>query len=611
MTMRLVTFLTLILGVLLAVSAAADDAGQESVFSHGVSAMSLGMGGGFTSLATDASAVYYNPAGLSYLEYQELSVMHTVLFESTIYDYAAWVYPLSDKSGIGLGFMRVGTDDILKTVNFEEQYLFDYTYSQFILSFGQRLGRHISIGASAKMVNQSLDEFSDYGFGLDAGVLVKVYKNLSLGVIARDVLPAKIKLNTYEETVPASVMGGLSLKDLKFSEHLSLTASLDVEKYEQRSFKFHGGAQLAFYDAYYLRAGYDRDNMSFGAGLRFHQLKFDYAYKIMDYIEDTHNFSLSLFFGSSTADREAQRNIGATTTMPPVEIDESQREFMQLKTKADYFFRQFQLDSALVYYQQALVFDPDNEEVMETIVSIEEAMKLEKEQQDKLDRASQDYQQFIDRYYSQAEDFYQKKYYPAALDMLNLIFEIEPDNERAVNLEKEINAAVVKEINLNWETARAAEADGRMMAAIEAYNHILDLDFENNDASEAREKALTSLDMSQQLNLGILLYKKGQYDDARRRFEQVLEIDSLEPVALEYIKKIEGAQTQASTLEELQGDKEIWNLYLEGIRNMRNKEYQKAIDTWEKVLKVYPGNVNTLHNIEQARLRLDSGGQTE
>ena len=569
------------------------------------------MGGGFTSLAVDASAVYYNPAGLSYLDYQELSVMHTVLFESTIYDYVAWVYPFSDRNGIGLGFMRVGTDDILKTVNFEEQYLFDYSYSQFILSFGQRLGRYISFGVSAKMVNQSLDEFSDYGFGLDAGLLIKVYKNLSLGVIARDVLPAKIKLNTYEETVPASVMVGMSFKDLKFSEHLSLTTSLDVEKYEQRSFKLHGGAQLAFYDAYYLRAGYDRDNMSFGAGLRFHRLNFDYAYKIMDYIEDTHNFSLSFFIGTSTADLVAQKNIGTATTVPAVEISESQREFMRLKTKADYFFRQFQLDSALVYYQQALVFDPGNEEIMETIASIDEAMKLEKEQQDKLNRASRDYQQFIERYYSQAEGFYQKKYYPAALDMLNLIFEIEPDNEKAVNLEKEINAAVVKEINLNWETARVAVTDGRMMAAIEAYNRILDLDSENEDASEARENALTTLDVSQQLNLGILLFKKGQYDDARRRFEQVLENDSREPVALEYINKIEKAQTQASTLEALQGDKEIWNLYLEGIRHMRNKEYQKAIDAWEKVLKVYPGNVNTLHNIEQARLRLDSGGQTE
>ena len=39
---------------------------------------------------------------------------------------------------------------------------------------------------------------------------------------------------------------------------------------------------------------------------------------------------------------------------------------------------------------------------------------------------------------------------------------------------------------------------------------------------------------------------------------------------------------------------------------MRNKEYNKAINAWNKVLEKYPNNVNTLNNIEQAKLRLKS-----
>ncbi|HPC12149.1 MAG TPA: hypothetical protein PK112_08635, partial [candidate division Zixibacteria bacterium] len=56
-------------------------------------------------------------------------------------------------------------------------------------------------------------------------------------------------------------------------------------------------------------------------------------------------------------------------------------------------------------------------------------------------------------------------------------------------------------------------------------------------------------------------------------------------------------------------DPEAWQLYLEGLRFMRNQEYQKAIDAWEKVLERYPGNEATLDNIEQARLRLKSNNQ--
>ena len=39
---------------------------------------------------------------------------------------------------------------------------------------------------------------------------------------------------------------------------------------------------------------------------------------------------------------------------------------------------------------------------------------------------------------------------------------------------------------------------------------------------------------------------------------------------------------------------------------MRDRDYQKAIDAWQKVLEAYPNNTSTLNNIEQARLRLQS-----
>ena len=48
--------------------AVAGDAGRESPFAVGVSARSLAMGGGFTSLADDAAAIFYNPAGLAALQ---------------------------------------------------------------------------------------------------------------------------------------------------------------------------------------------------------------------------------------------------------------------------------------------------------------------------------------------------------------------------------------------------------------------------------------------------------------------------------------------------------------------------------------------------------------
>ncbi|MDD3731809.1 MAG: PorV/PorQ family protein [candidate division Zixibacteria bacterium] len=606
--MKTVSLTSILLVILLAPVTVlqAGDAGQETPFTLGAGAASLGMGGGYTSLAKNAAAVYYNPACLSYMDYQELSLMHTVLFEGTMYNFGSWVYPISDKSGVGLGFMRVGTDDIVRTIAFENQYSFGYSHSQFIIAYGHRLLKGVSLGAGFKVVNQSMDDNSVYGFGFDFGLSWRLCPHLALGLAARDIIPPKLELNDYKETTPYSLAAGASLRDIVFLGHSRLTLSLDLEKFEQRSVKIHTGAELSFYDACFLRAGYDRDNFSFGAGLKFHRLKFDYAYKILDYIEDSHNFSLAFFIGSSTEQRMAARQ-KHYVQVPVVEVvDERQKQFMQLKTKADYFFRQFEFDSALFYYELSLQYDPGNEEVLETIASIEQANKLEKEQQDKLHLASLEYHQFIERYYNQAQQFYEKKYYTAAKDMLGLIFEIEPANPRADELSARIENAIVAEISSNWQTARKATDEGQPVKAIEAYNRILELDPNNDSALAAKEKTLTSLDLSQQLNLGITFFEQTQYEEARQRLESVLKIDSRNPVAIEYLEKIKEVHTKPSTLEDLQKDKNIWNLYLEGIRYMRNKEYQKAIETWNKVLEAYPGNSNTLHNIEQARLRLES-----
>ena len=85
-------------------------------------------------------------------------------------------------------------------------------------------------------------------------------------------------------------------------------------------------------------------------------------------------------------------------------------------------------------------------------------------------------------------------------------------------------------------------------------------------------------------------------------------VNPSEPLALEYLRRIEDSHTSmpAATLEDLQRDRVNWELYLEGLRHMRNKEYRQAIEVWERVLQAYPNNPATLDNIEQARLRLQT-----
>jgi len=582
----------------------AGDAGRETPFSLGVGGRALGMGAGFTSLASDATAIYYNPAQLSYLEYQEASFMHSVLFEGTTYDFASWVYPISASNGIGVGFMRVGTGEITRREDYADRGKFDYSTSQFVFSYGRNFGRPFGVGVGLKIVNQSLEDYSDYGIGLDVGLSSKIGKHLSLGLIAREIIPAELELDKTVEEMPWSVTAGVSLAGLTISELVSVTASVDLEKPEDRALKGHVGVELLLYNSYALRCGWDRDNFTFGAGLSHGWLGLNYAYKLQDYIDDTHHFSLSFLLGRPVSERTA---VTTAITAAPL-LTSEERELLRLKERADSFFRRFQLDSALACYKQAYDVDSTDEEVAIAIHAIEHAQRIQVEQEGKLREAELDLQRYMRNYYVRANLFYAKKYYSAALDLLDLIFDVEPENVEALELKRSIHDAVATEIAANLDTARIAEQDGQTIKAVEAYNRVLELDPDNREVIEARQRALATLDLPQQLNLGIGLFEKGQLSEARVQFEVVLSIRPGEPLALEYLKRIKenGAVRVPATLESLQKDDRIWQHYLNGLRHVRNGDYQKAIEEWERVLEVYPDNPNTLDNIEQARLRLGS-----
>ena len=516
-----------------------DDAGQESPFALGSGARALGMGGGMTALSHDVSAVFYNPAGLPRLQYQEFAFMHVTLFEGTIYDVASWVYPVIGVGGFGASFMRVGTNDIVRRVNFIENGNFNSAEWQFLLAYGRSLGSAASLGASLKIVNQSIDAYSDYGIGMDLALQTRIYRNLRMGVMARNLIPPRLTLDTTSEDIPRTIVGGLALADMKIGNQARLTASADLEKFEKRSLKFHGGVELKFFDHYALRAGYDRDNLSFGAGIRTGRLRLDYAYKIMDYIEDSHRLSLSIAVGSSVADQLKQRESAEQQRGTALLASERKRQFQSFKNKADAFYRELSLDSALTYYQRALAFDEKNQTILGTIAAIENVQKIKATEERRIFDAQHEMEQTINTYYEQANFLYSRKYYPAANDLLNLILDIDSTNVKAVALKAQVRQAITDEIASKKLEAQTSEKAGHVLAAIEAYNRVLELAPNDPEAKQGKQRLSAGLDLAQQLRGAIDLFNKGQLEDARRQFEAVLRIKPDEPVALDYLGRME------------------------------------------------------------------------
>jgi len=564
------------------------------------------MGGAFTALGADASSVYYNAAGLPWLEYQEISMMHVTLFEGTLYDVAAWGVPVVGVGGFGAAFMRVGTGDIIRRTDFVNKGTFNYATWQFLLGYGRKFGRHVSWGGTLKIVNQSLDDQSDYGLGADFGLRAQLYRGFTVGVALRNVAPPELTLDSSSDKMPFVAVAGLGIQRIHISQFMTAGLAVDLEKAGDRPYAVHSGLELLLGRTLALRTGYDRDNFSFGAGLSTGRLKFDYAYKILDYIENSHRFSLSLLLGPSVSVQLERREREAQQRSTQMFEDERKRQFEAYREKADKYYRNLRLDSALTYYQRALAFDEKNQEIIGTIAAIENIQRIKEAEEARIRAAQQEQQQTERAYFDQATFLYNRKYYPASLDLLGLILEIDPDNAEARTLKAKIESAMSREIAAARTLCIASERDGRLLDAVEACNRVLELAPGDTIATQTRQRISTRMDLTQQLKVGIDLYNQNRLSEARRQFEGVLKINPQEPVARDYLAKIDVPQPQETTLEDIQNDRDIWPLYLEGLRYMRNKEYQKAIDAWEQVLKKYPNNSNAIENIKQARLRMES-----
>ena len=80
----------------------------------GAGARAIGMGGAYSALADDASAAYWNPAGLAQVDRTQAAFMHSTLHGLDAYDYFNAAHPIG--GGVwSLSWLRVGIDGIQLT----------------------------------------------------------------------------------------------------------------------------------------------------------------------------------------------------------------------------------------------------------------------------------------------------------------------------------------------------------------------------------------------------------------------------------------------------------------------------------------------------------------
>src|ERR1035437_4205301 len=84
-------FVFLLFAPLASLHAQATGVQPGEFMSYGAGARSLAMGAAFVGVADDASATYWNPAGLPHMARKELTLLKATLFADTTYDFYSFV----------------------------------------------------------------------------------------------------------------------------------------------------------------------------------------------------------------------------------------------------------------------------------------------------------------------------------------------------------------------------------------------------------------------------------------------------------------------------------------------------------------------------------------
>lgn len=294
----------------------------------GVGGRALGMGGAFTALATDVTAGYWNPAGLSHLSYPQVALMHDEQFGSLVnHDYGAVGLPVGANASIGFSLIRLGVDDIPDTRNagvdvngnvtndplqFSRIDPSRVTYFNaadwaFFFTYSLRYSEDFSYGANVKVLRRELGQNSATGIGFDVGIWYTPFDNAILGVNLQDVTTTFLAWDTgtNELISPTMKVGTAYLIDAlggRFAPAVDVDVRFENRRYASTfnfgpvSFDVHSGLEFQFQNVLALRAGYsDIRQLTLGGGVQLPKLNIDYSFAKFDGVDqlgNTHRISL-------------------------------------------------------------------------------------------------------------------------------------------------------------------------------------------------------------------------------------------------------------------------------------------------------------------------------
>jgi hypothetical protein len=269
------------------------------------SARSEGMGRAYVAIADDATATWWNPAGLAFLSNRYISAMHTKLApglaDDVYYEYLGYAQSTKGWGGLGASLVYLTYGDILGT---DPEGRETGTFTSYEISpsvaYGTALAKDLAVGVNLKIIHVNyapswavLEGKAGKGttFGADIGVLYR-RDRWSLGACFQNIGP-NLTLIDADQSSPIFRNLKVGVAGTVWQGNVGrCIAAFDVNKpfvHADDGPIYSGGGEFLFSELLALRLGYiteryytkDKDTaiegMTFGMGLQYRGFRFDFA----------------------------------------------------------------------------------------------------------------------------------------------------------------------------------------------------------------------------------------------------------------------------------------------------------------------------------------------
>jgi hypothetical protein len=301
-----------------------------------VSARGIALGDGFIADVAGVEALYYNPAGIANLRSVEAYFSHLEYIAEMDKNYVGAVARTRFGS-IGIMVDALSIGDIIETTEAQPEgtgRVFSPTFTTVGLSYGRFLTDVVSVGVTAKIINERILQETASGFAFDVGIqYAPGWRSLRVGLLLKNFGPDMRfdgdDFQSFESTSdnPQASQRSVSTESARFELPSVFQIGFAYAVYESGQNRVNGygnfvnnnfgadrwqfGAEYTYGETFALRAGFlaseDEDyiytnSFSFGVGVGIplsgmSRLYADYGYRTVDdFFDDTQVFSVKFAF---------------------------------------------------------------------------------------------------------------------------------------------------------------------------------------------------------------------------------------------------------------------------------------------------------------------------